>query len=161
VLLRNTVFALLFANLGYFAYSQGWLDAITGGDAKQREPQRLARQVNPESIRIEPSIAPKVAVQTVTEPTRECQTGEQWLVYMGPYANRALLEKKESELDQRQVAYSEVTKSSLPLGLSLGEFNSEKQARVALEKLSSQDVNTATVILWGKTNKPVKADACG
>jgi hypothetical protein len=49
--LRTLVLALLLANLGFWVWSQGWLDGITGiraGD--DREPERLARQVRPESI---------------------------------------------------------------------------------------------------------------
>jgi hypothetical protein len=49
--LKTLVAALLVANLGFCAWSSGWLDggAAARGD---REPERLARQVRPESIRI-------------------------------------------------------------------------------------------------------------
>ena len=46
---------LALANLGFWAWSQGWLDAVTGVPAHgTREPERLARQVHPERIVIVP-----------------------------------------------------------------------------------------------------------
>jgi hypothetical protein len=52
-MLRALVLALLLANLGFYAWSQGWLDSIVGVRADgQREPERLARQVRPETIRV-------------------------------------------------------------------------------------------------------------
>lgn len=45
--------ALLLANAGYFAWTQGWLDDVIGVRAdSQREPDRLARQVRPETVQI-------------------------------------------------------------------------------------------------------------
>ncbi len=52
-MLRAFVLALLLFNLAFFAWTQGWLDSVLGtrsiGD---REPERLARQVRPEAVRI-------------------------------------------------------------------------------------------------------------
>jgi hypothetical protein len=51
--LRALVAALLLANAGYFAWTQGWLDGLTGRRAdSQREPERLERQVRPETVLI-------------------------------------------------------------------------------------------------------------
>lgn len=56
--LAALVLALLLANLGFYAWSQGWLDAVIGlhphGD---REPGRLARQFQPQALRILPPAA--------------------------------------------------------------------------------------------------------
>ena len=50
--MRFIVAALLIANLGFYAWTQGWLDDVVGVRAEgQREPERLARQVHPELIR--------------------------------------------------------------------------------------------------------------
>jgi hypothetical protein len=50
--LKTLVLALVVANLGFYAWSRGWIGGGAGhGD---REPERLARQVRPESIRILP-----------------------------------------------------------------------------------------------------------
>jgi hypothetical protein len=51
--LRILVLLLLLANLGFFAWTQGWLDGAisvrAGGD---REPERLAREFQPQRVRI-------------------------------------------------------------------------------------------------------------
>lgn len=57
-MLRALIVTLLLANLAFFAWTQGWLDAVVGvrsiGD---REPERLLREVRPELIRILPADA--------------------------------------------------------------------------------------------------------
>ena len=61
-MLKAVVLALVLANAAFFAWTQGGLDGLVGvrsiGD---REPERLARQVRPESIRI---AAPQAASAT-------------------------------------------------------------------------------------------------
>ena len=52
-MLKTVVFALLLANAAFYAWTQGALDGVVGvSSTGDREPQRLARQVRPESIRI-------------------------------------------------------------------------------------------------------------
>lgn len=52
-MLRVLVALLLIANLGFFAWTQGWLDNVVGVRAiGDREPERLARQVRPDTVRI-------------------------------------------------------------------------------------------------------------
>jgi hypothetical protein len=54
-MLRLLVVGLALANAVFLAWSLGWLDDLTGQRARgDREPERLARQVRPESIRILP-----------------------------------------------------------------------------------------------------------
>jgi len=54
--LRALVVTLLVANLAFFAWSQGWLDRVVGDRSTgDREPERLARQVRPELVRILPA----------------------------------------------------------------------------------------------------------
>jgi len=52
-MLRLLLAALVAANLLFFGYTRSWFDGVLGlhslGD---REPERLARQVRPESVRI-------------------------------------------------------------------------------------------------------------
>ncbi len=58
-MLRALVIALLAANLGVFAWTAGWLDRLVGTSARsEREPERLQRQVRPETIRVIPPGAP-------------------------------------------------------------------------------------------------------
>ncbi|HEX7385586.1 MAG TPA: hypothetical protein VF291_14815 [Burkholderiaceae bacterium] len=61
--MRALVAALLVANLAFYAWSQGWLDTLVGVRARgEREPERLARQVHPELIRVLPSLDAASAV---------------------------------------------------------------------------------------------------
>ncbi|MBX3604359.1 MAG: SPOR domain-containing protein [Piscinibacter sp.] len=54
-MLRLLALLLLAANLLFFAWSQGWLADLTGlRPHPEREPQRLARQVRPETIVVLP-----------------------------------------------------------------------------------------------------------
>jgi hypothetical protein len=58
--LRALVLALLLANLGWFAWTRGWLPdgwLPPAGDAAQREPQRLDRQVRPDAVALSPYTA--------------------------------------------------------------------------------------------------------
>jgi hypothetical protein len=51
--MRMLVALLLLANLGFFALARGWLQPYVGLSTQhEREPQRLAAQVNPESVRV-------------------------------------------------------------------------------------------------------------
>jgi hypothetical protein len=52
MILRALVLVLMLMNLGYLAWGQGWLLSYGLGPVSQREPQRLARQIHPEAIRI-------------------------------------------------------------------------------------------------------------
>lgn len=57
-MLRTLIVAVLLANLLFFAWTRGWLDSVTGARATgDREPERLQRQIHPESIRILPAAA--------------------------------------------------------------------------------------------------------
>ena len=52
-MLRSLVALLLLANLVFLVWSQGWLDGVVGTRASgDREPERLAQQVRPETVRI-------------------------------------------------------------------------------------------------------------
>ena len=51
-MLRLIVLLLLLANGGYYAWSQGLLLAWGLGPVQQSEPQRLAQQIRPESVRV-------------------------------------------------------------------------------------------------------------
>jgi hypothetical protein len=158
VSLKKIVFLLLIANLGYFCYSQGWLQLLTGGDASQREPDRVAKQINAEAIQIKP--VPTVATipvtpQAISRPAEACTVQrEQWMIYMGPYLTPEFNKKKKAELKQLGVPSTEVSKPTLKLGLSLGQFNTEVLARDELKRLGNKGVKTATVMLWATVDAP-------
>jgi hypothetical protein len=51
--MRTLVALLLLANLGFFALAQGWLQPYVGlATQHEREPQRLAAQLNADSVRV-------------------------------------------------------------------------------------------------------------
>jgi hypothetical protein len=51
--MRALVALLLLANLGFLALARGWLQPWAGlSTAHEREPQRLAAQIEPESVRV-------------------------------------------------------------------------------------------------------------
>ena len=51
-MLRLAVIALLLANAGYYAYTQGWLRSAGLVTPEQAEPQRLQQQIRPETLRV-------------------------------------------------------------------------------------------------------------
>jgi hypothetical protein len=53
-MLRFLVALLLVANLAWAAWSQGWLGAVGMPAGQQGEPQRLARQLRPEAVGVQP-----------------------------------------------------------------------------------------------------------
>jgi len=62
--LRVLALLLLLANLGFYAWTQGWLDGVVGLRAiGDREPERLARQFQPQVIRI---LAPRAAASSAS-----------------------------------------------------------------------------------------------
>lgn len=66
-MLRALLAVLVVANLAFFAYTRGTLDSLLGVRALgDREPERLARQVRPQSIRLLPMGAAASAVAETT-----------------------------------------------------------------------------------------------
>lgn len=67
-MLRLVLLALILANLGFYSWTQGWLDGVVGARAiGDREPERLTRQVRPETVVILPpeAAASRVSVAPV------------------------------------------------------------------------------------------------
>lgn len=57
-MLRLIVLLLFIANLAFYGWTQGWLDAWLPRGPAHEGPQRLARQVHPERVRIVPLSGP-------------------------------------------------------------------------------------------------------
>ena len=54
-MLRLLLLLLIVANLGFYSWTQGWLDGVVGIRAiGDREPERLARQLRPEAVVVLP-----------------------------------------------------------------------------------------------------------
>lgn len=60
--LRALALLLALANVGFFAWSQGWLDAFGARGAADREPDRIARQFQPQLLRVLPGAAGAAAM---------------------------------------------------------------------------------------------------
>lgn len=79
-MLRLIVALLLLANLVFLAWSQGWLGAAPAND---REPERLARQVTPQAVRLVPASAASAAAAVATAAQTAC-------LEAGPFDDAAL-----------------------------------------------------------------------
>ena len=175
-MLRTLVVAVLLANLAFFCWTHGWLDDVVGVRARgDREPERLMRQVKPEAVRLLPVsaanepvpealacleagpfsdtefVAARAAVQAAVPgggwADVKVDLPGTWIVYMGKYADRNGLVKKEDELKRRNVAYEEVTgTAALAPGLSLGHFDDKAAADEALAQFTQQGIRTARVV---------------
>lgn len=65
--MRQLVLALLLLNVALLGWNQGWLPAVLGIRADDgREPERLARQVRPETVRV---VLPPGAGAEITAPS--------------------------------------------------------------------------------------------
>jgi hypothetical protein len=171
-MLRGLLFLLLVANALFFAWSRGWLG---GGVDAEREPDRIARQVTPDAVRVlNPAAAAAVLASTPAcveaGPFRaaEVQTAEQvlaarlpagswsrviverpgrWVVYVGRFPNREALERRRAELAALQIQADELR--GLPEhepGLTLGSHDSPAAAEAALEQITQRGVRGARVL---------------
>lgn len=176
-MLRLSVFLLLLANALFFAWTQGALDHLMEQSSTgDREPERQANQVRPDVLTVLSASAPSArtdpprsecleagpfgpadiaSVETAASALvtnlpwsrRQAEIPGVWVVLMGPYANRNLLEKKIDELKRARLEFEEITdlpafKFSLALG---GRHPSAQAATTALSALGERGIQSATV----------------
>jgi len=80
--LRALALLLLLANLGFLAWTQGWLDGVVSARARgDREPERLAREFQPQRMRIVPPSEAEAAMASTTP----VPAGAVSCVEAGPY----------------------------------------------------------------------------
>jgi len=174
-MLRLFVLVLVLANIGFYAWTQGMLDGVVGArPTGDREPERMARQVNPDAVRVMPPVSAVVAteaapacleagpytpaqiaaaesvLQTVLPPgswtTLKTETPPVWIVYMGKYPNREALQKKADELKRLKISFEEVRNApELEDGLALGRYDSRAAAEKSLNDVTQRGVRTARV----------------
>ena len=176
-MLRALVVALLIANLAFFGWSQGWLDGIVGVRAGgDREPERLANQLKPESIVIlaeagsgatrtavdascleagpyspTEAAAAESALQGIVpagswSDVRSDKPGT-WLVYMGSYPDRETMLRKKDEIGRARSDLEEIAAPGEgPFGLSLGRFDDRANAERALAQFQQRGIRTARVV---------------
>ena len=149
-MLKWLALGLLLANLAFFAWTQGWLDSVIGVRAgADHEPDRLARQVRPESVLI---LAPGAAASASDTGLACVEAGPfsgtelvaaevalsalvpvgawarvhidkpgSWAVYMGRFESPEAQLKKEGELKRRNLAFEALPPSpDLPPELTPG-----------------------------------------
>lgn len=71
-----------------------------------------------------------------------------WLVYMGPYADADMLERKQAELRRiKGLNFEEVrTPAHLALGIALGRFNKQDDAEAGLTTMRNRGIRTARIV---------------
>ncbi len=138
-MLRTLAALLLLANLLFFVWARGWLaPALPGPQQSQREPERLAAQVRPESVLL---LSPQAASAAAAAAATACieagpfadadiataeaalaaaalpagawarqtqQPAAPWLVYMGRFADPVQLRAKADELRRLKLGFDEV-----------------------------------------------------
>lgn len=73
--------------------------------------------------------------------------GGQWMVYMGPYPDEDLYDRKVIELKRiKGLNFDEVRSGTYAKGLSLGRFTSEAEAETRLSSLKQRGIRTARVV---------------
>lgn len=174
-MLKALVAALLIANLAFYGWSRGWLDDVVGIPARgDREPERLTRQVRPESIVILPPEAgaqaaaapgcieagPYTAAQAASaadalrkalpDVTWRDVTLERpgvWTVYLGGFSARDAMLRKEDDLRASGIEYAETT---LPgeneAGLALGRYDDRSDGEKALAQLQQRGIRGGRVL---------------
>jgi hypothetical protein len=111
-MLRALVALLLLANALLFAWAQGWLDGVAGVKPQgDREPERLARQVRPQSVRVLPPAVVQTALAAsaaeaarVEAVTSGAATGS--CLEAGPFVGAA----------EQRAAADEIKRAALPPG---------------------------------------------
>lgn len=225
-MLRSLVLALLIVNLGFFAWTHGWLRAWVGAQPDgQREPQRLSAQLHTEQIEVlqpgdtvqnhalrrRPASASAASSATSSavsgaasaadssasdgDATEGSAGGEQnqaaatppgicieagpfnpddaasvdktlrpllpngswtrqsiaisgqWMVYMGPYPEEELYDRKVTELKRiKGLNFDEVRSGPYNKGLSLGRYTSAADADTRLASVRQRGIRTARVV---------------
>lgn len=179
-MLRFLVLLLVLANGSYFAWSQGLLRAYGFAPAATNEPQRMAQQVQPESLHM---MTPDEVKQLEAAPQANAKAGEclqaglfneadgaalrskleatlpagswtldaviepaRWIVYMGKYPSPEALAKKRAELASKNVRFESLGNPALEPGISLGGYETQAAADIAMDVLARRGVRTARVV---------------
>jgi hypothetical protein len=165
-MLRALATLLLLANLVFFAWARGWLaPALPPPEQGEREPERLAAQVRPETIQL---FTPQAASAAVAAGSAVCleagpfsdadvgvaeaallasgvpaaawtrqpvQQPAVWLVYLGRFAAPAALRAKADELRRLKLTFEEL---QAPPELTPGLVLSRNDQREAADAALAQ-----------------------
>ena len=136
-MLRLFVVALLFANLAFYAWTQGWLDEVVGVRAiGDREPERMTRQVKPELIRVLP---PQSAASAMAIAKARCLEAGPFAADEIGGADAALQAALPAELRSR-IATVKLDKPGLWM-VYMGKYPNRDSLQKKIEELKRRNVN--------------------
>lgn len=132
------------------------IQLLSSGELKRVEAQVQADLVPKECLQAGPfdeaqASALRTALEAASLPAGSWQLepgkeAARWIIYMGKYATAELLAKKRAELHELGVKSESVSSPSLELGLSLGDFETEAEAKTELGRLAPKGIRTAKVV---------------
>lgn len=157
---RALVAALLIANLAFWAWSAGALEAIGLGPAQERDPARMALQVQPDAVRVVPAASASAGATSVKAPAAaQC-------LEAGPFATAAI-EAAERALAAAALPEGSWLRSQHEVAASyavvLGPFASRESMRQKGEEIARLRLATEALELPGDANagKPQTVLALG
>jgi hypothetical protein len=175
-MLRTLRIALLAANALYFSWSAGLFQSLGLTPASGSEPQRIAGQLQPETLQI---LSAREVAELERPPAPEClRSGPwdreqlsrlrpalestlppdswriepltppaRWIVYMGKYSNPDTLKRKIAEVGSLTGVKAQTPRDPALLpGISLGSFDTESAAQTELSRFNRRGVRTARVV---------------
>lgn len=171
---RNLLAILIALNLGYYAWTHGWLAPFGFAPSQQHEPERVNNQIRPEAIRIgnitgsnaggaqqyiclraglitqdmlpDVRLAAENALPEGVWRIESFNLQERWIVYMGKYPNEQTVSRKKRELARLGITQLLPLPQRLEPGLSLAATNNKTDAEAALSAFSARGVRTARVV---------------
>ena len=114
-MLRLAVIALLLANAGYYAYTQGWLRSAGLVTPEQAEPQRLQQQIRPETLKVLRTQGSTAAPTPPTPPAAAADAGASADTAAAPAADAGEC-LQAGIFDEKQATALRTAAASLPQG---------------------------------------------
>ena len=114
-MLRLAVIALLLANAGYYAYTQGWLRSAGLAEAEQAEPQRVQQQIRPETLKVLRTQGSTAAPTPPTPPAAAADAGASATTAAAPAADAGEC-LQAGIFDEKQATALRTAAASLPPG---------------------------------------------
>jgi len=173
--MRTLVALLLLANLGFFALAQGWLQPYVGlATQHEREPQRLAAQLNADSVRVlaaagsAPAAPAPACIQagpfsseqldrveaTLAASLRNAASWRrlpaeaegEWRLLLSGFADAAALSRRQDGLRQEGVDSEAVGVAGTPsAALLLGRYPDQEAAEAALARWQQRSPEPVSV----------------
>ncbi|MCZ8094849.1 MAG: SPOR domain-containing protein [Acidovorax sp.] len=114
-MLRLAVIALLLANAGYYAYTQGWLRSAGLAQPEQAEPLRVQQQIRPETLKVLRTQGTTAAPTPPAPPSTAADAGASATAAAAPAADAGEC-LQAGVFDEKQAAALRTAAASLPQG---------------------------------------------